>query len=207
MRRLPIVLSATALVVALFGSTPVGEAVSSKVPLFAKRAGFAERAGNAAKLNGIAASKLPRPGMLLPLGADGKFPASLGLTGPQGPAGDKGDKGERGPLGPKGETGPRGDLGPRGPVGPAGPRGVTGLEYVVSPGIDVPNGQRRSGTVLCPTGKKALGGGVSSSNLLAHVRVSAPTNGLTGWVGTAANSTAQYDDRIFVWVVCAAVTS
>ena len=74
MRRLPLVLSATALVVAVFGSTPVGHAVGSAIPAFAKSAGYAKQAGNASALNGIKASKQPRPGALLPLGADGKFP-------------------------------------------------------------------------------------------------------------------------------------
>ena len=97
MKRLPLVLSATALVVAVFGSTPVGHAVGSAIPAFAKSAGYAKQAGNASALNGIKASKQPRPGMLVPLGADGKFPASVGLVGPAGPKGDKGDKGATGP--------------------------------------------------------------------------------------------------------------
>lgn len=202
MTRLALVLSATALTVALFGSTPVGHAVGSKVPFFAKTAGYANRAGSAAALGGVKLSKQPRPGTLLPLGADGKFPASVGLAGPAGPKGDRGERGERGPTGPKGDPGLQG---PRGSVDPTGPSGIGGWEYVVSQGIDVPNGTRASGTVMCPKGKKVLGGGVSSANLLAHVRQSAPTHGGTAWVGTAANSTAAYDDRIYIWAICAAV--
>ncbi len=60
MKRLPLVLSATALVVAVFGSTPVGHAVGSAIPAFAKSAGYAKQAGNASALNGIKASKQPR---------------------------------------------------------------------------------------------------------------------------------------------------
>ena len=96
MKRLPLVLSATALVVAVFGSTPVGHAVGSAIPAFAKSAGYAKQAGNASALNGIKASKQPRPGLLVPLGVDG-VPSSVGLVGPAGPAGPKGDKGETGP--------------------------------------------------------------------------------------------------------------
>ena len=107
MRRLPFMLSAAALVVAVLGSTPVGHAVGSQVPLFAKKAGYANRAGNAATLNGLKASKLPRPGLLLPLAADGKFPASVGQVGPAGPKGDKGDKGDRGESGARGADGQR----------------------------------------------------------------------------------------------------
>jgi hypothetical protein len=203
MSRLALALSATALLVALFGSTPVGEAVTSKVPLFAKTAGYAERAGTAAAVGGVKVSKQPRAGALLPLGADGRFPASVGLAGAQGPKGDPGEKGERGPTGAKGGDGPQG---PRGPAGLPGQSGVSGWEYVVSAGTEVPNGERRTALVACPKGKKALGGGVSSASALAHVRQSAPTNGGGGWVGTAANTTAQYDDKIYVWVICASVT-
>ena len=123
MRRLPLVLSATALVVAVFGSTPVGHAVGSAIPAFAKSAGYAKQAGNASALNGIKASKQPRAGRArCPLGADGKFPSSVGLVGPAGPAGSKGDRGDRGEtgaVGPKGATGPAGPVGARGPSGRA----------------------------------------------------------------------------------------
>jgi len=68
-------LSATALAVAVLGSTPAGHAVGSKIPAFAKSAGYAKQAGNASALNGIRASKQPRPGLLVPLGADGRSAA------------------------------------------------------------------------------------------------------------------------------------
>jgi hypothetical protein len=204
MKRLPLVLSATALVVAVFGSTPVGHAVGSAIPQFAKSAGYAKQAGNASALNGIKAAKQPRAGMLVPLGTDGRFPASVGAIGPTGPQGPKGEIGPRGTAGSKGDPGPQG---PRGSTGPPGATGVSGLEYLTSPGTDVPNGLRKSATVVCTKGKKALGGGVSTSSGLAHVRQSAPLDGGAGWLGTAANSTAQYDDRMYVWVICATVAA
>jgi hypothetical protein len=202
MSRLPICLSVAALVVAALGSTPVGHAVGSQVPFFAKTAGYANRAGSAAALSGTKLSKQPRPGTLLPLGADGKFPVSVGLAGPSGPKGDRGEKGEQGPVGAKGATGTTGPVGARGLIGPSG---ISGLEYVTSPGTDVPNGQRREATILCPRGKKALGGGVSTSSGLAHVRETAPLDGGAGWLGTAANTTEKYGDRMYVWVICAVV--
>lgn len=103
--RLPLVLSATALVVALLGSTSLGTAsvrLIQSVPPFAKKAGYAKTAGfakladNAAAVNGIRAAKTPQPGKLLPLGADGKLPASIGAVGPAGPTGPKGDTGAPG---------------------------------------------------------------------------------------------------------------
>lgn len=81
--KLPLVLSATALVVALFGATPLGNAAYNMVS-FAKNAG---------KVNGIKASRAPKANQLLPLGPTRKFPSSVvpqGPPGPQGPAGPAG---------------------------------------------------------------------------------------------------------------------
>jgi hypothetical protein len=94
-QRLPLVLSATALVVALVGSTPLGNAaqnVLEQVPR-AKRADFAANAG---KLNGHKSSLNPTRGQIPVVGADGKLPASIGAVGPAGA------QGERGPAGASG---------------------------------------------------------------------------------------------------------
>jgi hypothetical protein len=105
LQRLPLALSATALAVALFGSTPLGEAagdLAAKIPPLAQKAKFATTAGtanNAKALGGHRASEYVR------LGPDGKLAASLGAVGapgPQGPKGDPGAKGDRGPAGPNG---------------------------------------------------------------------------------------------------------
>jgi len=74
MSRLPVILSATALVVALLGATPLGEAagpVAAKVVPFAKRAGYATNSG---AVNGIRAARTPAAGRLVPLDENGKFP-------------------------------------------------------------------------------------------------------------------------------------
>jgi hypothetical protein len=72
-RRLPLVLSITALVVALAGITPLGEAArdATNVVRFAR---------NADKVDGIHASRAPKAGRLLALNSSRKFPASV-LTG------------------------------------------------------------------------------------------------------------------------------
>jgi hypothetical protein len=67
-RRLPIVLSMTALVVAIAGITPLGEAASDAIPRFAR---------NADKVDGIHASRTPKAGRLLALNRNKKFPASV----------------------------------------------------------------------------------------------------------------------------------
>jgi hypothetical protein len=109
--RLAIAIASTALVVALFGATPLGGAagkVITSVPPFAKRADFATRAGfaqhakladtatNAKLVAGHRISAAPKPGDIPIVGSDGKLPAALGavgLPGPQGPQGAAGNPG------------------------------------------------------------------------------------------------------------------
>src|SRR5579884_133160 len=109
-QRLPLILAATALVVAVFDSTPLGHATArlvAKVPPFAQKANYAKVAGtanNAKALGGRQASAYAT------LDGTGKLPAALlpqggAVAGPPGPKGDKGDKG------PKGDTGPPGPAG------------------------------------------------------------------------------------------------
>ena len=204
MKRLPIVLSATALVIAVFGSTPVGHAVASKVPAFAKKAGYADRAGTAATLSGIKVSKQARPGMLVPLGADGKFPASVGIAGLAGSQGPKGEKGEQGPAGPKGATGATGAVGATGPRGLTGASGIGGYQILTSSGLSVPANTTRRMTVQCPSGKKTLSGGVSKSSG-GVVAETAPLDGGTGWTGLVYNLSST-PTTMYVWALCANVS-
>ena len=202
MKRLPIVISTTALLVALFGSTPVGHAVGAAIPSFAKTAGYANQAGNAASVGRVKVSKQPRPGMLLPLGADGKFPASVGLNGPIGPKGEKGEKGDKGS---------KGDVGPAGPAGPVGPRGVSGVSgwQYLTEGKAIPPNAYQGWRVDCPSGKKALGGGVAVEPLklkgAARVVESAPSGAsATGWQVAIYNGT-DFSMSGYAWVICASV--
>ena len=145
-QRLPLVLSAAALLIAVLGATPNGIAALTggtvRVALFAK---------NAAKVGGIGASKKPKAGKLLPLGKNGKFPASVvppGQRGPVGPIGSQGPQGFPGQKGAKGTTGPaglKGATGPQGPVGAPGGVGVLNLgrANVVSRAL-APNGAHSS---------------------------------------------------------------
>ena len=125
-RHLPVVLSAAALVVALSATSPGLAALqgSVRVALFAK---------NAAKVGGIGASKKPRAGKLLPLGKNGKFPASVLPGTVKGPPGAEGARGPAGPVGPQGAPGSIGPRGLKGATGPAGPKGATGVQGLVGP--------------------------------------------------------------------------
>jgi hypothetical protein len=126
-QRLPVVLSAAALLVAALCATSPGIAAlqgTVRVALFAK---------NAAKVGGIGASKKPKAGKLLPLGKNGKFPASVVPGAVKGPPGAEGARGPAGPVGPQGAPGSIGPRGLKGATGPAGPKGATGSQGPVGP--------------------------------------------------------------------------
>jgi hypothetical protein len=143
--RLPILLSATALLVAVFGSTPLGHAagrVIHAVPPFAKTAGYAKFAGNASQLNGRKSTLSGAPGTIPVVGRNGKLPASIGAVGPQGAAG------LRGPAGPRGSPGS---------PGAEGEPGMSGYEIVtVTSALDATD--TKFATARCPAGKKVVGG-------------------------------------------------
>jgi hypothetical protein len=132
-----------------------------------------------------------------------------GERGPAGPQGPKGDRGEQGPAGPAGTTGPKGETGPKGDTGPQGapgPSGISGWEYRVSLGVELPSGNTGVEYVACPSGKTALGGGASASNYRAYVSTSAPANLGLGWLARFHN-TGPSPINIYAWVICANVTS
>ena len=111
---------AVALTLAVLSLSPAGQAARRTVAAFAQNAGA---------VNGIKASRTPRPGRLVPLGRNAKLPASvLPLR-----RGERGAPGLPGPAGAQGPAGPQGAAGPAGPQGPAGAPGpsATRLNYDV----------------------------------------------------------------------------
>ncbi len=186
-QRLPLLISATALTVAILGSTPLGHAALDAVP-FAKRAGTANSAKvatrakvarNALKLNGRTASMTPRAGQIPVVLADGKLPASLGQVGP---------------------TGPQGPAGPQGPKGDAGAAGLSAVEVVTS-SASAAAGAFGGDSATCPNGKIVLGGGVSSANVDVYVTASQPI-GTTAWSGRVYNASAA-SASVTTYAVCA----
>lgn len=99
--RLPVPLSIAAIVIAVIGTT---RAVEAAAPPRVKSALFATEAGT---VNGIRASRKPRAGRLLALGADARYPRSVipPAVGQDGPQGSQGSPGPTGPAGrPGGDT-------------------------------------------------------------------------------------------------------
>lgn len=185
-KRLPLVLSACALLVALLGATPLGHAAGQAihaVPPFAKTASFAKFAGNASKLNGRRSTLSGAPGTIPVIGASGKLPASIGAVGP---------KGDQGPQGPKGDQ------------GAAGAPGVSGLQTVYATSPSNSTDSKNFG-VACPPGKVLLGGGarVGPTSVGLALTGSYPTGGppATGLYTTAYEVTPTASD----WYIDAAV--
>jgi len=180
MRRLPIVLSLMALVIAVMGMTPFGEAAKNAIP-FAK---------NADRVDLIHASKKPTAGKLYPLGANAKFPAKvLSVT--------------RGPAGPKGATGP---MGPTGPAGPVRLRYVESAPVTLGPGERnfgsawCPSGEYPSGG-----GVSALAADewVTAS---FPAPIDTPPNP-NGWIAWVKNTSADQNRTFNVFVICTRPTS
>jgi hypothetical protein len=180
-KRLPVVLSAAALVVALLGSTPLGEAARNVIPAFARNSGA---------VNGIRASRTPRPGYLVPLGADGRFPQVVVPAGPPGPRGDKGERGE------------------------PGPPGLAGLRAVsVTTAVD--SSSPKGVTATCPPGKRVLGGGATiiGAGLDGPVvtqsqPVGADAASVDAWAATAVEVGVYTSSwRLIAYALCADVAS
>ena len=202
--RLPLLLSLTALVVAVFAPATIGNAARAagvsvvKHALFADRAHYArfardavhatkaDRAGKAAKaksadfaqnagaVNTIQASRTPTPNMLLPLDANGKLPSSIGAVGP---------------------------------AGPPGPIGVS-AEQLVTADSSTNSNTVKSQSVSCPSGKQVIGGGAAvntTSNSLAITR-SSPAADLKSWTAQAQETVAFAGNwRVTVYALCATV--
>lgn len=175
--RLPLILSASALLVAILGSTPLGRAAEDALEQVVPRARQADFAQNAARLNGHRSSVRARRGQIPVVGASGKLHPSLGAVGPQGPAG------------------------PQGPPGASGYQLV--IDQVTIPNGEVDF--RR--TVACPGGKAVLSGGWDFEANHARDLIlfdSHPVSNTT-WRFRIRNDTGGNKANKTLYVVCANV--
>jgi Collagen triple helix repeat (20 copies) len=160
-QRLAVTLAFTALVVALLGSTSVGQAASDNVKAGVNKARTSKYAG--------------------PLRVQAGEQVRRGPRGPRGKRGLRGLTGPAGPQGPAGATGATGPQGPAGPPGPAtGPAGGALTGNYPNPGIaaaairaghlgtitqrsevsaNIPAGGNGSVTANCNAGERFLSGG------------------------------------------------
>jgi len=108
-------------------------------------------ADNAKKVGGVKVSKKPKPRTLLPLDANGRFPASVVPAGAAGPQGPQGPQGVQGPAGADGRAGDR------------GPAGATSVKTRFSVTLPVPPNDGRDLTAVCQPGERAVSGGARLS--------------------------------------------
>jgi Collagen triple helix repeat (20 copies) len=204
--KITAILAATALVVAVFGSIPLGHAAASMV-LPQKSVGAAQLKKNAVtvakiKKNAVVSAKVKNGSLLRADFKPGQLPA-----GPQGPKGDPGAQGPKGDRGDPGATGANGPAGPKGDKGDPGTANVSIRQEV----INVPAGVTNSVKVLCALdgSVRATGGGfeVASGNPAVDVLKSRPLLGTTGnatagWLVTYHNATAQAQ-QVNTFAICA----
>lgn len=131
------VLAGVALVVAVLGSSPVGNA-AWKAVLPKASVGTAQL-----KANAVTSVKVKNGSLLKADFKAGQLPA--------------------GAVGPAGPSGPAGAAGAAGPTGPTGPAGISGYEIVEAQTADDSVSPKFS-RAACPAGKKALGGGAVINN-------------------------------------------
>ena len=129
-----------------------------------------------------------------PAGATGAVGATgaagaAGATGPQGATGARGAAGDDGATGATGAAGADGATGPAGATGATGPAGASGYQQVSMTGSAGP-GATFSGTLACPTGKVAVGGGVTTGSTGDNVALlqSGPSSDGTSWIGVLKNN-------------------
>jgi hypothetical protein len=224
------IIAVTALVVAVFGATPLGQAASGLV-LPESSVGTAQLKKNAVTVNKIAtnavsgakiakdavsgakvkdgsllaadfeAGQLPR-GPQGPTGDPG--PQPNGDPGPQGPMGEKGDPGVIGPTGGQGIQGIQGQTGDKGNPGAGG---ISGYVRVVGSWTNIAKGTAATASATCPAGKRALGGGPETQPFFVELAivhdlpVSEKTWTVRAWhLGYSLNA-----GSFRVWAVCANV--
>lgn len=184
--RLPLIVSTTALLVAVFGSTPLGEAAYNAVaPNSIGARELRNGAVTNAKLRGdaVTSGKVLNGSLRAVDFKPGQLPA-----GPPGPKGEKGDKG------PKGDKGAKGD--------PGSP-GISGYEVVRESFPTPANGSVLAG-VGCPAGKKVLGGAAAGQGGPKAVPISTALSDRVYQVD-AENTTAS-PKTVTISAVCATVT-
>jgi len=182
-QRLPVVASLIALVVAVLGSTPLGEAASDIV-IPRNSVGAPQL-----KKNAVTTAKVKNRSLLAIDFKAGQVPP--------GPTGERGAPGPQGPPGSKGDS------------GPVGPPGISAREVVFVQSA-TNSSSSKAAFATCPSGKKAIGGGAQISVGAVggpYLTGAGPVDD-NGWFGQAHETTVYVASwSLGAFVVCASVAS
>jgi hypothetical protein len=190
-------LTIAALVIAVLGWTPLGEAARQAVfpPNSVGTVQLQPNAVTSPKIrNGsVQGIDIQKASLTAAHVKAGSLVAASFRAG-QLPAGAKGEKGDRGERGLKGDKGDKGDV------------GVTGHQFLQGAPVSVPANQIGFATVTCPQGKRVLGGGGHIAGAAAGAGFlwqSIPISN-TAW-RVAYKNTSGSGTSIWAYAVCAAV--
>jgi hypothetical protein len=184
-RHFPVAVSVAALLLALLGWTPLGEAARDAV--FPKNS-----IGTVQLKKGAVTSLKVKDRSLLEI----DFKKGVLHAGPAGPAGSAG------PAGAKGDPGAKGD---KGDAGAKGDPGLSALERV-NGALLTGAGSHTNATATCPAGKKAVSGGWSTGSAPADLRITTATveSDLVTYRVDGASATAA-NWNLAPFVICAVV--
>jgi Collagen triple helix repeat (20 copies) len=186
--KIPTIIAITALVVAVFGATPLGQA-ASRLVLPKNSVGAAQL-----KKSAVAGKKIAKNAITSIKVKDGSLLAADFKAG-QIPAGPKGDKGDRGAQGLKGDRGPQGLQGVRGIQGQKGDKGdpgLSGYQVVYQGGQWVQPGQTASGNAQCPAGKLPISGGTGGDSAVQTISSELLQSHLWFWEGKNTGAFAEW---------------
>lgn len=184
--RMSTIVATTALIVAVFGSTPLGQAAAQMV-LPENSVGTKQL-----KTSAVTSAKVKDHSLLASDFQTGQLPA--GSQGPKGDTGAQGAKGDAGAAGPKGDK---------------GDPGLAGVEVVETSVVLYAN-SFGAGQAYCPAGKKPVAGGGAvpqgspayiTSSIPAASNSQSPNAWFVNWHNTKAANVKAY-----VYVVCATVS-
>ena len=219
--KLTPIIAVAALVVAVLGTTPLGQAASGLVlpknsvgPAQLKKGAVSGKKLAAKAVTGVkiaddaVTGAKAEDGTLLAadLGSGQLSAGPKGLKGDRGlpgPAGDPGAKGLQGDKGSPGFKGQPGVQGAKGDKGDPGTSGLSGYERVTGSWAPIAVGGEVTVFAVCPNGKRALGGGTETSPPLDLDIIYSGSFADSSWAVRVAQDGNFGPGNVRVWAVCA----
>jgi Collagen triple helix repeat (20 copies) len=194
------IIAVTALVVAVFGATPLGQA-ASRLVLPKNSVGAAQ-----IKKTAVTNKKIAKNAITSPKVKDGSLLGTDFKAGqlPRGPKGDPGAQGPKGDAGPRGLQGIQGIQGIQGQKGAKGDPGLSGYQVIESDAHWVQPGAVGQSTLYCPAGKVGIYGGVGAQVLTDTLSSQFQSGSHSSWHVIAKNVDSSQG---WIWgvLICADV--